>query len=201
DYIKFAFNELGKTLPLYGKDYPYAMLPDAISLNDIIDTLNAFEQDLQVGQEIWQSDDILGWLYESYNNNKKELHKASKEKTEYHKVSLQSQVYTPRWVVQFLVENSLGKMYLEMYPNSEIKTRYKIANIPAQQTRTPKPLHEIKIIDPACGSGNFLLYAFDFFYELYLDQIENFNADYDEKQIAKLIIENNLHGIDLDDRA
>lgn len=205
DYIKFAFDELGGTLPLYSKAYAYALLPDTISLNDIIDRFNAVETDEQITKEyvdgIWSSDDVLGWMYESYNNQKKQAHKDSKDKTEYHKVSLQSQVYTPRWVVQFLVENSLGKMYLEMYPNSEIKDNHKIANAPSTQTRTPKPLHEVKIIDPACGSGNFLLYAFDFFYELYIDQIENYGADYEEGDIPKLIIENNLHGIDLDDRA
>lgn len=201
EYIKQAFNDLGESLPLYNKAYPYALLPDAISLNEIIDTFNAVETDNQVGDEIWLSDDILGWMYESYNNKKKKAHKDSGDKTEYHKVSLQSQVYTPRWVVQFLVENSLGKLYLEMYPDSEIKHRYKIANAPQSQERKPKPLDEVKIIDPACGSGNFLLYAFDFFYELYLDQIENYGAIYDEKDIPKLIIEKNLHGIDLDDRA
>lgn len=205
DYLKSAFDELGQTLPLYSKAYPYALLPDAISLNDIIDVFNAVDTDAQANdsseETIWQSDDVLGWMYESYNNAKKKAHKDSGDKTEYNKVSLQSQVYTPRWVVQFLVENSLGKMYLEMYPNSEIKQRYKIANAPTTQIRSPKPLHEVRTIDPACGSGNFLLYAFDFYYELYLDQIENYGADYDEKDIPKLIIENNLHGIDLDDRA
>lgn len=205
DYLKSAFDELGQTLPLYSKAYPYALLPDAVSLNDIIDAFNAVDTDAQANASteatIWQSDDVLGWMYESYNNKKKQAHKDSKAKTEYNKVSLQSQVYTPRWVVQFLVENSLGKMYLEMYPHSEIKQRYKIANAPTTQTRTPKPLHEVRTIDPACGSGNFLLYAFDFYYALYLDQIENYGADYDEKDIPKLIIENNLHGIDLDDRA
>jgi hypothetical protein len=205
DYLKSAFDELGQTLPLYSKAYPYALLPDAISLNDIIDAFNAVDTDAQANdsseETIWQSDDVLGWMYESYNNAKKKAHKDSGDKTEYNKVSLQSQVYTPRWVVQFLVENSLGKMYLEMYPNSEIKQRYKIANAPTTQIRSPKPLHEVRTIDPACGSGNFLLYAFDFYYELYLDQIENYGADYDEKDIPKLIIENNLHGIDLDDRA
>lgn len=205
EYLKAAFDELGISLPLYSKNYPYALLPDAISLNDIIDAFNAVDTDAQANdsseETIWQSDDVLGWMYESYNNAKKKAHKDSGDKTEYNKVSLQSQVYTPRWVVQFLVENSLGKMYLEMYPNSEIKQRYKIANAPATQTRKPKPLHEIKTIDPACGSGNFLLYAFDFYYALYQDQIDNYGADYDEKEIPKLIIENNLHGIDLDDRA
>jgi type I restriction-modification system DNA methylase subunit len=201
EYIMHAFNELGESLPLYSRSYPYALLPDPISLNEIIDAFNAVQKDPQVEDDIWQSDDVLGWLYESYNNVKKAAFKESKAKTEYDKVSLQSQVYTPRWVVQFLVDNSLGKLYLEMYPDSEIKDQYKIANAPQTQERKRKPLDEVKLFDPACGSGNFLLYAFDLFYELYLDQIENYGADYDEDNIPQLIVEHNLHGIDLDDRA
>jgi hypothetical protein len=201
DYILQAFNELGETLPLYSPNYPYGLLPDPISLNEIIDAFNAVEKDSQVGEDIWQSDDVLGWLYESYNNAKKAEFKDSKAKTEYDKVSLQSQVYTPRWVVKFLVDNSLGKLYLEMYPDSKIKDEFKIANAPETREREIKPLDEVKLIDPACGSGNFLLYAFDLFYALYLDQIENYDADYYEDAIPQLIIENNLHGIDLDDRA
>ncbi|NGX85342.1 BREX-1 system adenine-specific DNA-methyltransferase PglX [Aequorivita sp. KMM 9714] len=201
EYFKYEFNQLGASIPLFHKDYPYALLPYVIELNEIVEAFNAVAEDSQVEDDIWQSDDILGWLYESYNNVKKQEHKDSKAKTEYHKVSLQSQVYTPRWVVEFLVENSLGKMYLEMYPDSDIKNKYKIANAPEKRIRDPKPLHEIKLIDPASGSGNFLLYAFEFFYTLYEDQIDNYGADYDEDDIAQLIIENNLHGVDLDDRA
>lgn len=201
EYIKYAFDELGESLPLYNRSYPYALLPDTIRLNEIIDAFNAVEKDGQIGNEIWQNYDVMGWMYESYNNAKKAAFKDSGKKVEYNKVSLQSQVYTPRWVVQFLVENSLGKLYLEMYPDSKIKDRYKIANAPNVRIRELKPLKDLKLIDPACGSGNFLLYAFDFFYELYLDQIENYGADYNEADIPKLIIENNLHGIDLDDRA
>ncbi len=201
DYFKYEFNKLGDDLPLFHKNYPYALLPYVIELNDIVEAFNAVEQDAQIEENIWQSDDILGWLYESYNNAKKQAHKDSGDKTEYDKVSLQSQVYTPRWVVEFLVHNSLGKLYLEMYPDSEIKDEYKIANAPKTRVREPKPLHEIKLIDPASGSGNFLLYAFAFFYALYKDQIDNYGADYDEDDIPKLIIENNLYGVDLDDRA
>ncbi len=225
EYLKYEFNKLGESIPLFSKDYPYALLPYVIELNEIVDAFNAVEKDKDVIKTqsqitnhqsqitnhkspitnhqslIWQSDDILGWLYESYNNAKKQAHKDSGEKTEYHKVSLQSQVYTPRWVVEFLVNNSLGKLYLEMYPDSEIKEKYKIANVPEKRTREPRPLHKIRLIDPAAGSGNFLLYAFELFYALYEDQIDNFGADYDEEELPQLIIENNLHGIDLDDRA
>ena len=200
-FIKDAFDRLGTEIALYDRTYPYALLPHTVELNEIIDAFNAVEKDRDIDDHIWASDDILGWLYESYNIDKKREHKDSGAKTEYHKVSLQSQVYTPRWVVEFLVQNSLGKLYLEMYPQSEIRNRYKIANAPQKQERTPKPLPEVKLIDPASGSGNFLLYAFDFFYELYLDQIENYGADYDEDDVPALILENNVHGIDLDDRA
>lgn len=201
DYFKYEFNTLGEAIPLFHKNYPYAFLPYVIEFNEVIDAFNKVEQDAQIEDTIWQSDDILGWLYESYNNVKKQAHKDSGDKTEYDKVSLQSQVYTPRWVVEFLVHNSLGKLYLEMYPDSEIKDLYKIASAPKTRVRDIQPLHELKLIDPASGSGNFLLYAFVFFYALYKDQIDNYGADYEEEDIPKLIIENNLHGIDLDDRA
>jgi hypothetical protein len=200
-FLEHEFDKLNEKMQLFGKDHPYALMPFTIDLNDIIEAFNAVEQDKDTGADIWHSDDILGWLYESYNSLKKKEHKDSGKKTEFDKVSLQSQVYTPRWVVKFLVDNSLGKLYLEIFPNSEIKNKYAIANAPQTRVREKKPLHEIKLIDPAPGSGNFLLYAFDLFYDLYIDQIENYDADYDEDEIPALIIENNLYGIDLDDRA
>lgn len=200
-FLEDQFSHLSSEIPLFSLEHSYHLLPTAIELSGIITAFNIVETDTQVETDIWQSDDVLGWLYESYNNQKKADHKASKAKTEYNRVSLQSQVYTPRWVVQFLVDNSLGKLYLEMYPDSDIRNRYKIANAPTTQTRDYKPLIDLRLIDPATGSGNFILYAFDLFYDLYLDQIENYGADYDENEIAKLIIENNLYGIDLDNRA
>jgi hypothetical protein len=152
-------------------------------------------------KKYWQSDDVLGWLYESYNNYKKAAHKESGDKTEFNKVSIQSQVYTPRWVVKFLVDNSLGNYIWKCTRIVKYKNHYKIANAPKTRTREPKPLTEIRMIDPATGSGNFLLYGFDLFYDLYTDQIENYGADYDDRKIAELIIAHNLHGVDLDDRA
>ncbi|MCE5179209.1 MAG: BREX-1 system adenine-specific DNA-methyltransferase PglX [Porphyromonadaceae bacterium] len=200
-FFEEQLQKLGGDIPLFSPQHPYHLLPTVLELLSIINAFNQVETDAQVEADIWKSDDVLGWLYESYNNSKKAAHKASGEKTEYNKVSIQSQVYTPRWVVQFLVDNSLGKLYLEMYPDSEIVHKYKIANAPATQTRERKPLHEIEMIDPATGSGNFLLYGFDLFYDLYTDQIENYGADYDKADIPRLIIENNLHGVDLDNRA
>jgi hypothetical protein len=200
-FMEDQLADLAADIPLFSPQHPYHLLPTAIELNGIMNAFNQVEIDVQVEDDIWQSDDVLGWLYESYNNYKKAAHKESGNKTEFNKVSIQSQVYTPRWVVKFLVDNSLGKLYLEMYPDSDIKNRYKIANAPKTRTRELKPLTELKMIDPATGSGNFLLYGFDLFYDLYTDQIENYGADYDERKIAELIITHNLHGVDLDDRA
>ena len=208
-FLEDKFQELSDSykIPLYSPDYAYAMLPTADELFEIITAFNEIEQDADCGVDIWKGDDILGWLYENFNTVEKLALKDSGDKTEYDKVSLQSQVYTPQWVVKFLVDNTLGKMYLEMYPESNFiydedgKVKYLIANAPTSQMRHPKKLEEIKLIDPACGSGNFLIYAFSLFYDLYLNQIDQYDADYSRRDIPKLIVENNLYGVDLDERA
>lgn len=208
-FLEDKFQELSDNykIPLYSPDYAYAMLPTADELFEIITAFNEIEQDADCGADIWKGDDILGWMYENFNTVEKLALKDSGEKTEYDKVSLQSQVYTPQWVVKFLVDNTLGKMYLEMYPDSNFiydedgKVKYLIANAPSSQMRHPKKLEEIKLIDPACGSGNFLIYAFSLFYDLYLNQIDQYDAGYSRRDIPKLIVENNLYGVDLDERA
>ena len=200
-FLSDQFDNLGEHIPLYRKDYPYALLPTADELNEIIEQFNAVEEDADCGADVWKGDDILGWLYENFNAVEKEALKQSGEKTEYNKVSLQSQVYTPQWVVKFLVDNTLGKAYMEMFPDSHIKEKYKIANIPDHQVRHPKDLRQMRLLDPACGSGNFLIYAFSLFYDLYVDQMENYERDYSRRDIPKMIVENNLFGVDLDERA
>ena len=200
-FLSDQFESLGEHIPLYRKDYPYALLPTADELNEIIEQFNAIEADADCGADVWRGDDILGWLYENFNAVEKEALKQSGEKTEYNKVSLQSQVYTPQWVVKFLVDNTLGKVYMEMFPDSRIKEKYQIANIPDHQVRHPKDLRQMRLLDPACGSGNFLIYAFSLFYDLYVDQMENYERDYSRRDIPKMIVENNLFGVDLDERA
>ena len=207
---KFAelFDDFG--IPLFKADHPYAILPTADELDEIITAFNSIELDEQCGEDIWKGDDILGWMYENFNAVEKVQLKESGEKIEYDKVFLQSQIYTPQWVVKFLVDNTLGKQYLEMYPDSRFmideetgKTKYLIANAPKQQVRHPKEngVLDIKLIDPACGSGNFLIYAFSVFYDMYVDQMENYGADFRRRDIPKLIVEHNLYGVDLDERA
>lgn len=207
---KFAELFVDFGIPLFKADHPYAILPTADELDEIITAFNSIELDEQCGEDIWKGDDILGWMYENFNAVEKVQLKESGEKIEYDKVFLQSQIYTPQWVVKFLVDNTLGKQYLEMYPDSRFmideetgKTKYLIANAPKQQVRHPKEngVLDIKLIDPACGSGNFLIYAFSVFYDMYVDQMENYGADFSRRDIPKLIVEHNLYGVDLDERA
>ena len=207
-FLEDKFEEMAQmNFRIYQRDYPYAMMPTADELNEIIAAFNAIENDPDCA-DTWQKDDILGWLYENFNAAEKVEFKQSGDKTEYDKVSLQSQVYTPSWVVKFLVDNTLGKLYLEMFPESEIdkadedgNRRYSIANRPTTSVRPQRDLLQLRLIDPACGSGNFLLYAFSMFYDLYMDQIENFGAEYNRREIPAMIVENNLYGVDLDERA
>ena len=200
-FLSDQFDNLGEHIPLYRKDYPYALLPTADELNEIIEKFNAVEEDADCGEDVWKGDDILGWLYENFNAVEKAALKQSGDKTEYDKVSLQSQVYTPAWVVKFLVDNTLGKAYLEMYPDSSIKEKYQIANAPDHQVRHPKDVRKMRVLDPACGSGNFLIYAFSLLYDLYQDQMDNYGRDYSRRDIPKMIVEYNLYGMDLDERA
>ena len=207
-FLEDKFEEMAEmNFRIYQRDYPYAMMPTADELNEIIAAFNAIENDPDCA-DTWQKDDILGWLYENFNTAEKVEFKQSGDKTEYDKVSLQSQVYTPSWVVKFLVDNTLGKLYLEMFPESDIdkadengNRRYSIANRPTTSVRPQKDLLQLRLVDPACGSGNFLLYAFSMFYDLYMDQIENFGAEYNRREIPAMIVENNLYGVDLDERA
>ncbi|MEA1940262.1 MAG: hypothetical protein U9N03_06330 [Candidatus Caldatribacteriota bacterium] len=182
EYIRYAFNQLSDKIQLYSSGYLYDLLPEVYDLKEIVNEFN------KIKQNDWQSDDIMGWLYESYNRKKRESFKNSKGKIEYNWVSVTSQIYTPRWVVEFILNNSLGKLWMEMHPESQkLKKNHDIANIPDKPIVKTKPVTEIKVVDPAVGSGNFLLYAFDLFYDMYEE--ENYAKD----DIPQLIIENNLY--------
>lgn len=209
EFLYTIFERESKNFPIFSSAYPYSIMPRADELNEIIEAFNSVSADPDCGEDIWRGDDILGLLYENFNAVEKAQLKEDGGKTEYDKVSLQSQVYTPQWVVKFLIDNTVGKMYLEMYPESDIdrKTdetgdiKYRIANRPKEKTRKDKDLRKWRIIDPACGSGNFLIYTMSLLYDLYMDQAENFGADYSRRDIPAMIIENNLYGVDLDERA
>lgn len=145
-YIEWQFKQLEVECDLFNTSIPLHMIPMSTFLKEIIDLINSVDSDNQIDEDVWKQGNILSQIYEIYNNSKKAALKASGDKVEYDKVHVQSQIYTPEWVVKFLVDNSLGKLYLEMYPDSEIKGRHKIIG-DFSSSREIKPLDEVKVID------------------------------------------------------
>lgn len=189
--LREVFQSLSLELPQLYNGSRYGFLPRPSETVAVIDLINSIDP----GE--WLKDDIIGWIYQYYNIAERRLLKDSKAKIDQSNVHYQSQQYTPSWVVKHIVDNTLGRYYLEMYPNSPL---YDEIEIPIQKEnlkkeREPKKLEEIKILDPACGSGNFLLYSFELLQKMYLER------RYDPGEISSLILKHNLFGIDLDDRA
>jgi len=153
--------------------------------------------------------EIIGWLYQYYISEKKDevfagLKKNKKITKE--NIPAATQLFTPKWIVKYMVENSLGRLWLESHPNEELKAQWKYYLEEAEQEpEVQKQLdalkdpnlnpEDIKVLDPAMGSGHILVYAFDVLYEIYL------SAGYSEREIPTLILEKNLYGLDIDDRA
>lgn len=145
--------------------------------------------------------EVIGWLYQFYISEKKDevfagLKKNLKITAE--NIPAATQLFTPHWIVRYLVENSLGRLWMLNRPNSRLKERmdYYIApeDPQADFLRITSP-EEIKFCDPACGSGHMLTYAFDLLYAIYEEE------GYDSTEIAGLILAKNLYGIEIDERA
>ena len=195
-----------------------------IDLGD--DTFEALCEKLDsVPDEVWRADDVLGWVYEYYNVKllddlrKKGTYQGLDPKD----VPPANQFYTPHWVVRMLTDNSLGKLYLEQsgdldaaieaqeeFATDERKNRplppeetpaiadfctYLVPSEAGEPTEFDHP-KELRVIDPACGSGHFLLYAFDI-----LERIWRIETDLDGEAIPRKILQHNLYGVDLDMRA
>jgi len=189
--LKEIFQELSQELPQLYNGSRYGFLPRPNDTVTVIDQINSIDP------EEWLRDDIIGWVYQYYNVAERQLLKDSKAKIDQSNVHYQSQQYTPNWVVKHIVDNTLGRYYLEMYPDSQLYGEIEIP-VPKdklKREREPKKLEELKVLDPACGSGNFLLYSFELLHKMYLDR------GYDRGEVSSLILKNNLYGIDLDDRA
>jgi len=189
--LREIFQELSQELPQLYNGSRYGFLPRPNDTVTVIDQINSIDP------EEWLRDDIIGWVYQYYNVAERQLLKDSKAKIDQSNVHYQSQQYTPNWVVKHIVDNTLGRYYLEMYPDSPLYGEIEIP-VPKdklKREREPKKLEELKVLDPACGSGNFLLYSFELLHKMYLDR------GYDPGEVSSLILKNNLYGIDLDDRA
>ena len=204
-------NALNSALPVMFErmgGYTEMLLPNNILRQDSV--LGHMVSDIP--EEDWQDAvQIIGWLYQYYNTELKDdtfaqLKKNVKITKE--RIPAATQLFTPDWIVRYMVENSLGRLWLEGHPNAELRGGWKYYLDEAKQEpdveaqlaklreeyKTIKP-EEIKVIDPCMGSGHILVYAFDVLMQIYT------SAGWDQREAAQSILKNNLFGLDIDDRA
>ena len=181
-------------------DYTELLLPDdLLSENSIITDIRNGMSDEDCGQE-----ELIGWLYQFYIADKKDdvfegLKKNIKITAE--NIPAATQLFTPRWIVRYMVENTLGKLWLTLKPNSKLRQfmpyyiEAPVGNAPAPLPAGIKGVTDITFLDPCQGSGHVLVYAFDLFTKIYEEE------GYNTNEIPSLILEHNLFGIDIDERA
>ena len=147
-----------------------------------------------------QGVEIIGWLYQFYISEKKdEVFAALKKNVKITKENIPAatQLFTPHWIVRFMVENSLGRLWLLNRPESRIKERMKyfVESDPEPEFLKLKDPTELKCLDPCCGSGHILAYFFELLYAIYEEE------GYAPQEIPSLILKKNIYGIDIDERA
>lgn len=186
--------KLGKVIPQVFDgitDYIDILIPDNL-LNDsgyVTKLLN------DVSEDNFEQVEIIGWLYQYYNQSEKDRVMSENRAYKKSEIAFVTQLFTPDWIVKYMVENSLGRYWIEHGGNESVANKWKYyINTEYQKNNRIDPI-EIKCIDPCCGSGHILVYYFEVLYQIY----ESFG--YSKKDIAELILKNNLFGLDIDDRA
>ena len=197
DYTEMLLN-----ISFTNKDDVIRMLVDGIDEKDF--NFTTVDEDGKAAGQV----EIIGWLYQYYNTEPKNKAFAKKAKITKEEIPAVTQLFTPDWIVRYMVENSLGRMWVEGHPDDELKSKWKYYLDEAEQEEsvqqeldkikaeyaTLKP-EDIKLIDPCMGSGHILVYAFDVFMQIYE------NAGWSQRDAAQSIIQNNIYGLDIDDRA
>jgi hypothetical protein len=202
-----ACNHLHQVLPFLFErinDYTDLLLPDDLTSEFSI------VQDIRNGmsKEDCQEVEIIGWLYQFYISEKKDEVFASKAKVKKEDIPAATQLFTPRWIVEYMVQNTVGKLWLQNRPNSKLREHmpYYIASASISPSGEMSEgergdylkinsVEEIKLLDQACGSGHILVYGFDLLYKIYEEE------GYNPHEIPKLILEKNLYGFEIDERA
>ena len=143
--------------------------------------------------------EVIGWLYQFYIAARKREINESTDKIDEKTLAPVTQLFTPHWVVRYLVENTLGMQWLRAHPDSALREKIEYLVTPAEgqedQGLAIVNPEDFRVIDPACGSGHMLTYAFDVLWDMYVE------VGYPTRRIARLILEKNLHGADVDGRA
>lgn len=184
--IPGVFDRVGSAMEL--------LLPDGLLRQDsVIDRLVT-----SIPEEDWERVEILGWMYQYYNAEVKDAFFKSKAKETPDTIGPATQLFTPEWIVRYMVENSLGRLWMLNFPESMLcqKWDYYIAPDAEHEDfiRIDGP-EDITLCDPACGSGHILVYAFQLLFDMYVER------GYREREIPQLILEKNLSGMEIDPRA
>lgn len=162
---------------------------------------------LEIPEEAFLQDvEIIGWMYQFYISVKKDEVFASKKTITKDTLPAVTQLFTPDWIVRYMAENSIGRIWIESYPNSSLKSdmKYYVADpeqtqeikrkIDAVKYQNVRP-EDIKVLEPCCGSGHILVYVFDLLFKMYEEK------GYQPREIPSLILKNNIFGLDVDKRA
>ena len=184
--IPGVFDRVGSAMEL--------LLPDGLLRQDsVIDRLVT-----SIPEKNWERVEILGWMYQYYNAEVKDAFFKSKAKETPDTIGPATQLFTPEWIVRYMVENSLGRLWMLNFPESALcqKWDYYIAPDAEHEDfiRINGP-EDITLCDPACGSGHILVYAFQLLFDMYAER------GYREREIPQLILEKNLSGMEIDPRA
>ena len=211
--------KLGKVIPQVFDgitDYIDILIPDNL-LNDSGFITKIIKE---VPETNFEQVEIIGWLYQYYNQTEKDRVISAKKAYKKNEIPYATQLFTPDWIVKYMVENSLGKYWIEHGGNTDliknwkyfikdnVDLREKTLTVSEVNNMTVKEFNNtlvkrletldpknIKCIDPCCGSGHILVYMFEVLFQIY----ESYG--YSKKDIAELILKNNLYGLDIDDRA
>lgn len=193
-----ACNHLNTIFPfLFEKinDYAELLLPDDLTSEFSI------VQDIREGMstEDCAEVEIIGWIYQFYISERKDEVFAAKGKVKKEDIPAATQLFTPRWIVEYMVQNTVGKLWLQNRPNSSLKDHmpYYIASPATESDDFLKidSVEEITLLDQACGSGHILVYGFELLTKIYEEE------GYSPSEIPQLIIEKNLYGFEIDERA
>lgn len=205
-------NALNEILPaLFEKTKNYTELLLSLSVIDqdgvvyhLIHDIPEDDFNIERGGQV----EIIGWLYQYYNTEPKAAAFAKNGKITKEEIPAVTQLFTPDWIVRYMVENSLGRLWVEGHPECDLKESWKYYLEEAQQEPEVQAKlseirkeyaalnpEDIKLIDPCMGSGHILVYAFDVLMQIYE------SAGYSQRDAAKSILEHNIYGLDIDDRA
>ena len=203
--------KLGEILPgLFSKDTDPTVLLMNFSITDRDSVIWHFTHDIE--ESDWkEAVEIIGWLYQYYNTEPKDQVFAKLKKNvkiTKDNIPAATQLFTPDWIVKYMVENSLGRLWIEGHPDDDLKSNWRYyldeaKQEPEVETELQKirkeysalNLEDITFIDPCMGSGHILSYAFDVLMQIYKSQ------GYTARDAVRSIIEKNLYGIDIDERA